>query len=118
MTENILNINNIQSSLQKSGSDTGIIAGIYLMFTDSFATGLMLVISIATLHWVFSMLTNFSMCLHQKTLSQSELENMAATANLGFMKEASPRAWGIIANISAVLFWITASGIIVWFFDS
>lgn len=94
---------------------SGIISGIYLMFVESFWTGLALIVAIVVLHWVFTMLNNFALYLHQRTLSQSEQEGMAAMANLGFMKEASPKAWHIITNISAVLFWITAGGIIIWF---
>lgn len=93
----------------------GILSGIYLMFAESFGRGLALVAAIVILHWLFSILTNFSLYLHQKTLSEDEMESMAFFANRGMMKEASPRAWRVISNISAVLFWIAAGGIIIWF---
>ena len=52
-----------------------------------------LIVAIVVLHWVFSMLTNFALYLHQQTLSENEKESMAFFANRGMMKEASPRAW-------------------------
>lgn len=91
------------------------VCGIYLMISETFWTGAALIVFVVVMHFVFSALTNFALYIHQKTMSEDKLEGFAFMVNIGLANEAAPKSWHIITNISAVLFWLAASGVIFWF---
>ena len=92
-----------------------IIVGIYIAFSDSFGKGVLLVIIVLVMHAVFTQLSNFLMYLHQKTMSETDLQTIVDFSMTGRADAVQPTAWKIIANICGVLFIISASYVIYLF---
>ena len=92
----------------------GFIAGIYLIFAEGFWIGVGLIAVVAALHVASSQLSNGLLYLHQKTMRDDELEGLALAVRV-YGNEGAPRAWHIIGNSCAVLFWVSASAAIYWF---
>ena len=92
----------------------GFIAGIYLIFAEGFWIGVGLIAVVAALHVACSQLTYGLLYLNQKTVGDDESEGIALAIRV-YGNEAAPRAWHIIGNSGAVLFWVSASAAIYWF---
>ena len=92
-----------------------IIAGIYIAIIDSIGKGILLVIIVIVMHAIITQLSNFLMYLHQKSMKNSELQNMAFMAQIGNANDPVPTAWKIIANICGILFFVSACVVIYVF---
>jgi hypothetical protein len=98
----------------------GLCVAVYLAFSRSFVQGLTLAVVIMVAHFVCSKLSNFLMYIHQKSLTEEELADLAHRAQqaqfLGIgANDAAPTAWKMIANGCAVLY-LCFSAAVIWFF--
>ena len=92
----------------------GICAGLYLMFSRSFGVGAALIAVVAVGHFAFMQLSNLLMLVHQKSMREEELRELAAWARFG---AETPPAWRAIATACGVAYIATVVGAI-WYFVS
>ena len=92
----------------------GLITGVYLVFAEGFWIGVGLITVVTVLHIACSLLSNGLLYVHQKTMREDEAEGIALAMRV-YGNEGAPRAWHIIGNSCAALFWISGAAAIYWF---
>jgi len=93
-----------------------VFAAIYIAFTRSFSRAVALAVIVFVAHVLASKLANLLMLVHQKTLSEHELQQIAGW---GFpeLSVGVPPIWRIISTVCGLLFFCVAVAAI-WFFVS
>ncbi len=92
-----------------------VVAGIYLMFDSSFVKGVLLMATVAVLHFAASGISHAILALLQRRMTDREKEHLAHMASLGLQNEAAPRSWHIATNTVVLVFVALASASIYLF---
>lgn len=93
----------------------GIVASIYLMVADSFSRGVALFVIVAGGHYGFTALSNALMYLHQKTMREDEIRELAFVARYSDDIADIPLAWKAIAWGCGLLY-CSIAGYSIWYF--
>lgn len=92
----------------------GIISGIYLMASESLGKGALLLVIVVGGHYGFTALSNILMFLHQRTMGQDELRELAFAVRYGDGPGSVPLAWKIIAWVCGLLY-LNIASYSIWF---
>lgn len=93
----------------------GICTGIYLMFTRSFISGVVLLALVGVGHFLFSNLSDRLMRIHQRRMPVDDLQELHLRAQISQDKMEVPTAWRAIADVCGLAY-VIFIGCAVWYF--